>query len=156
MAHDIGARDEPGNTDGPFDQARFNGCLQIAFARGTLLVADRDNHLIRKVSFTTNTVSTFCGSTMGRRDGHISQALLSYPLGITFDHNFPQSIYFTEAGWRVRKISPEGHVTTIAKSWAFRGIKLPIFENLEPVNPPETLSIKLITATSQTHGISIE
>jgi len=51
-----------GNKDGAFAAARFDEPQGMALKDATLYVADRQNHTIRKVDFTTKTVTTIAGT----------------------------------------------------------------------------------------------
>lgn len=78
--------------DGPGEQARFGTVSGLAMDRdGALIVADRDNHLIRKLVFDAEgkaTVSTIAGNLAGThpwntasgfKDGPAAEALFSSP-----------------------------------------------------------------------------
>jgi DNA-binding beta-propeller fold protein YncE len=73
---------QPGTTDGPAGQAKFNAPLAVAVesATGKVLVADTGNHRIR--SYDGSMVSTVCGSTRGFADGGPAAARFSSPAGI--------------------------------------------------------------------------
>ncbi|MBL7999687.1 MAG: SMP-30/gluconolactonase/LRE family protein [Candidatus Kapabacteria bacterium] len=79
-------------------------------ADGNVYVTDTYNYRIRKVSI-DGTVTTIAGSTQGYSDGEGLFALFSYPKGITVDYS--GTLYVTDADY-IRKISPDGYVTTIA------------------------------------------
>jgi len=68
---DIIGQGEPGFRDGEFASARFNDPQGMALRGNHLFVADRKNHLIRKIDLDKKTVSTSAGTgTQGReRDG---------------------------------------------------------------------------------------
>ncbi len=115
------AGEQVGYRDGPALQARFgrpNGLLLDA--DGNILVADLDNNCIRKIS-PDGWVTTIAGAEeRAYADGPALQARFGAPNSLAFDtegnlivaeafygHNFP--------GWpRVRRISPDGTVTTVA------------------------------------------
>ena len=87
-------------------------CLDGA---GNLLVADRDNHLIRKVS-PSGLVETFAGTgTDGTQDGTVADAQFQEAAGVCRD---PAGNVFVSEGacgeWRIRKIDTNGLVTTVA------------------------------------------
>jgi len=103
--------------DGPGSQARFHFPAGIALdAAGNLYVADSHNHCIRKVS-PLGEVSTVVGSAKkaGFADGPKSQARLNGPSGIALDA--AGNLYVADT-WnhRIRKVSPEGEVRTVAGS----------------------------------------
>lgn len=74
---------EKGFKDGERDQARFNEPMDLAAARdGTVYVADRSNHAIRKIS-PEGTVTTLIGNGQaGSSDGTADTARLDMPLNI--------------------------------------------------------------------------
>ena len=106
---------QSGYADGARSAARFNDPAGIAVdLNENLVVADRGNHVIRAVTrdgFAT-TIAGMAGQS-GLRDGDAAQALFNRPAGIAVD---PWgNIFVTEEGNRsVRKIAPNGRVTTVA------------------------------------------
>jgi DNA-binding beta-propeller fold protein YncE len=109
---------EGGFADGKGSAARFNGPVDIAIdPAGNLYVVDTDNHRIRKVS-PKGKVSTLAGSERGFAGGKVSAARFSEPRGITIDA--AGNLYVADSGNnRIRKVSPEGNVSTIAGSGKF-------------------------------------
>jgi sugar lactone lactonase YvrE len=109
--------------DGPADIARFNDPSDVAVdAAGTLYVTDRLNHVIRKIT-PDGQVSTFAGSGQpGSADGVGQAASFELPNRITIDRD--GNLYVTEGrfldfgeqtyGFRVRMITPQAKVTTLA------------------------------------------
>ncbi|NLE75221.1 MAG: hypothetical protein GX605_00535 [Chloroflexi bacterium] len=109
--------------DGPAHRARFNEPADVAVDRlGNLYVADRLNHAIRKIT-PDGIVSTFVGSGQpGTEDGVGAEASLELPNRLDIDRQ--GNLYVTEGrfldfgertyGFRVRKITPGGRVTTLA------------------------------------------
>ncbi|HSP15662.1 MAG TPA: hypothetical protein VLV78_13000 [Thermoanaerobaculia bacterium] len=99
----------------PADAAQFNDPEGMAIdAAGNLIVADRGDHVLRTVS-PAGQVSTFAGTAgrAGHLDGDVSNALFNRPLGVAIDPF--GNIYVTEEGNHdVRKIAPNGRVTTVA------------------------------------------
>jgi sugar lactone lactonase YvrE len=86
----------------------------VARPNGTLLVFDSGNDLIRSISF-DNVVSTLAGTPVraGATDGDVSLALFSMPQGLAVGPD--GVIYVADTGnHTIRKISPEGLVTTLA------------------------------------------
>jgi len=74
-----------GYGDGIGSHAKFNCPIAITIDDvGNLLVADYNNHRIRKVT-PQGAVSTIAGSSAGNQDGECSKALFNYPVGITLD-----------------------------------------------------------------------
>lgn len=82
---------------------------------GNVYVADHGNHWIRKIT-PGGLVTTFAGSgTLGSADGIGTNATFNNPAFLAFDGN--HNLYVTDAGNQmVRKITPEGLVTTLAGS----------------------------------------
>jgi sugar lactone lactonase YvrE len=109
--------------DGPVTQATFNDPSDVAVdAAGNLYVTDRLNHVIRKIT-PDGMVSTFAGCGLpGGADGIGTQAAFELPNRIAIDRM--GVLYVTEGrfldfgertyGFRVRKITPEGRVSTLA------------------------------------------
>jgi sugar lactone lactonase YvrE len=109
----IAGRTEAGFSNGPALEATFNLLQGIAVASdGTLYVADMDNNKIRKIS-TDGIVSTLAGSVSGYKDGQGGEAMFDHPSGLEIGTD--GNIYVTDT-WnhRIRKVTPEGVVTTIA------------------------------------------
>lgn len=106
-----------GSTDGaPFD-ANFNNPHGIAISKdGTVYVSDRWSHTIRKIDL-DGTVSTIAGLTgvSGDTDGDSSVALFHEPWGLCVGSQ--GNIYVADTrNNKIRKITPEGIVSTIAGS----------------------------------------
>lgn len=82
---------------------------------GNLYVTDTNTHRISKI-LPSGTTSTFAGSgTRGFADGAAAQAQFSDPQGIAVDAN--GNVYVAEYGNnRVRKVTPDGTVSTLAGS----------------------------------------
>lgn len=114
-----GLRDPSGQggfIDGPLADARFRNPNGLASDDdGNLFVADSSNHAIRKIS-ADGMVTTLAGNgEAGSSDGTGSGARFVYPYGVTVDG--AGNVYVTE-GNRVRMITPEGTVMTLAGSGA--------------------------------------
>ncbi|HEX5884359.1 MAG TPA: NHL repeat-containing protein [Pyrinomonadaceae bacterium] len=102
-----------GYVDGPAAQAQFNGPMGVAVdARGNIYVADTYNDRIRMIA-TDGQVSTIAGvGTPGYADDDRTSALFDTPSGIAVATD--GSIIVSDTGNdRLRKISPEGNVTTL-------------------------------------------
>jgi sugar lactone lactonase YvrE len=127
-----GAPNKAGSADGVGGAARFNFPQGIAAdAQGNLFVADSSNATIRKVT-PDGTVTTLAGSPgkTGSADGTGASALFFFPSSIATD--LSGNVYVTDsdsdfqcpsgAGFStIRKISPNGTVTTLAGSATVRG-----------------------------------
>lgn len=103
-----------GLQDGPAAQARFAEPYGLALdAQGLLYVADAgDNNRIRVVR-PDGSVSTLAGGSEGFQDGAGSAALFNTPSGLALDA--AGNLYVADTGnHAIRKVSPEGHVSTLA------------------------------------------
>ncbi|WP_229490274.1 gluconolaconase [Pseudoduganella namucuonensis] len=107
-----------GYADGPGAQGRFHTPSGIAIdARGNLYVADTGNHAIRKVA-PDGTVSTLAGGGVaGSADGKGRAAQFNGPVGVAVD---AAGIVYVADTYNdlVRRIEPDGTVTTIAGNGA--------------------------------------
>ena len=110
-----GAAGQSGSADGIGNGARFNDPAGIVIdTAGNVYVADRGNHTIRRIT-SAGQVSTIAGvaGQSGHRDGAGSQALFNRPVGVAVD-GWGNVLVTEEANHTVRKIAPNGRVTTIA------------------------------------------
>lgn len=109
---------DEGYADGPGKQARFNTPSGLAIdQRGNLYVADTGNHAIRKIT-PDGTVSTLAGSGVaGTADGIGKAAQFNGPVGLAVDGD--GTVYVADTyNDMIRKIAPDGMVTTLAGSGA--------------------------------------
>jgi len=104
--------------DGVRSSARFNKPHGIAIdMAGNLYVADTVNHSIRKIT-PNGEVSTLAGSVQGFANGQGENARFNFPNGITID--VAGNLYVADTGnHRIRKITPNGKVSTLAGSDEF-------------------------------------
>jgi len=105
-----------GADDGLDTAATFNLPEALAVdAAGNVYVADNGNDLIRKVT-PTGQVTTFAGNGQpGKSDGTGTAASFNSPFGIAIDAS--GNLYVADSGNNlIRKITPDGSVTTIAGS----------------------------------------
>lgn len=105
-----------GLQDGPAPLARFAWPTGIAVSRnGDRFVADYDNHVIRKID-RFGWVTTFAGEgTPGFADGKGREALFHGPDTLAIDQE--DNLYVADAdNFRIRKITPDGRVSTVAGS----------------------------------------
>ena len=107
-----GARN--GSTDGTGFAARFRGPWGLALdPAGDLIVADGDNHTVRKVT-PQGVVTTLAGKTgvSGSTDGTGAAARFHSPAGVAVDRQ--GTIYVSDRNnHTIRKITPAGVVTTL-------------------------------------------
>ena len=106
-----------GFANGTVAAAKFNSPTGITTdASGNIYVADASNHKIRKIT-PEGVVTTFAGSTAGFADGIGTAAQFDYPHHIAIDTS--GNLYVTDHNnHKIRKITPEGVVTTFAGSGA--------------------------------------
>lgn len=103
-----------GSGNGPALDATFYGICGLAFDKaGNLFTCDINNHLIRKIT-PEGQVSTYAGTGVpGNTNGDRLSASFNNPIGIAIDP--ADNIYITDMlNQQIRKISPEGVVSTIA------------------------------------------
>jgi DNA-binding beta-propeller fold protein YncE len=92
--------------------------------RGTLYVADAGNRTIRKIT-ASGQVSTLAGSHFGNgsADGRGPAAQFDMMYGVVLDRD--DNLYVADSGNNaIRKVSPEGVVTTVAGLAHEGGIRL--------------------------------
>ena len=105
-----------GHQDGIGTQARFRDPISLVPDNSNgLYVVDAGNHCIRKIT-PGGRVITFAGGRLpGYRNGRGAEARFHWPTGIALDPN--GFLYVSDSNnSRIRKISPEGVVTTLAGS----------------------------------------
>eukprot|EP00041_Stephanoeca_diplocostata_P022823 m.548209 g.548209 ORF g.548209 m.548209 type:complete len:263 (-) comp22158_c1_seq39:111-899(-) len=118
--------DLPGGfADGDLATARFNLPCDVAFDKvyNNLLVADTDNHRIRRVDLIAKKVSTVGGRTMfGSADGKGTDASFNKPIAVAVDER-QRVLYVADQGnhvIRVAGLTPPGHdmvFETLAGGW---------------------------------------
>ena len=107
----------PGNDNGPRGQSRFRSPAGVAIdAQGNLYIADRDNHVIRRIDSSGN-VTTLAGlmGTPGSDNGIGDAARFNQPLGVVV--NGAGVVFVTDSfNAMVRAVQPNGEVSTVAGS----------------------------------------
>ncbi len=110
-----------GFVDGPGDAARFAGPYGVAAdANGNLFVADLANNRIRKIDPCGNVITLAGNGTLGDTDGTggpNGSAEFYFPSGVAVDAQ--DNVYVADLSNRIRKIDPQGNVTTLAGNGAF-------------------------------------
>ena len=109
-----------GFADGAAATAQFYSPCGVAVdAKGVAAyIADRLNYRIRKITLSsTVTVSTVAGSNYGFQDGLSQQALFYGPGGIAVDSK--GNIYVADESNTIRKITPNGNVSTLVNNPKF-------------------------------------
>jgi sugar lactone lactonase YvrE len=103
-----------GFADGPADYAQFSSPTSVAVdSSGNVYVADFHNHRVRKI-LTNGTVTTLAGSgRRGSADGLRNTAEFDGPRGVAVDAE--GNVYVADLdNNRIRKVEPNGAVTTVA------------------------------------------
>ncbi|MEB3284674.1 MAG: hypothetical protein VKN33_05265 [Candidatus Sericytochromatia bacterium] len=103
-----------GFQDGSATGAEFFKPMGIVAASDALYVADAGNHRIRRVSY-EGEVTTFAGGRPGTSDGRGIKASFQNPMDLTLD---AQGLLYVadHDNHRIRRITPEGLVTTISNT----------------------------------------
>lgn len=111
-----------GSSDGTGSAARFRRPTGVARGGdGSIYVADTDNHTIRKIT-STGMVTTLAGlaGSSGSADGTGSAARFFLPRGVAADSS-GNAYVADSSNHTIRKITPDGVVTTLAGMAGFSG-----------------------------------
>ncbi len=102
-----------GCVDGDAEKAKFSRPDSIIIDNDeNLYISDLGSNRIRKID-TQAIVSTFAGSEVGYQEGSTTEARFSYPKALALDSK--GNLYVADmVNRRIRKITPEAQVTTIA------------------------------------------
>jgi len=103
-----------GSANGVGASASFNNPYGIASdGQGNVYIANRFGHTIRKIDLSGN-VTTYAGTgTPGATDGPAASATFNEPWGVSCDSL--GNVYIADTkNYKIRKISPNGQVTTVA------------------------------------------
>jgi ABC-type branched-subunit amino acid transport system substrate-binding protein/sugar lactone lactonase YvrE len=122
MVSTLAGTGSPGYADGPIATAQFFSPVGLAVdAAGNVYVAETGNHRVRLVQ-PDGTVTTLAGTgEPGYRDGPAGEAQFNTPTDVAV--NSMGVLYLADSGNdRIRAISPDGMVTTLAGSGR-RGFK---------------------------------
>lgn len=109
-----GIPNQSGSADGPGLQALFGHPAATAVdGTGNVYVTDQLNATIRKIT-PSGQVSTLAGMAgqKGSQDGFGPAARFNAPTGIAVDGQ--GNVYVTDGGASIRKLTPDGNVTTLA------------------------------------------
>lgn len=101
--------------NGPGTSSTFKCPTGVVASGSDFFVADRDHNRIRRIT-SAGVVSTFSGTgTSGGTNGAANVATFAGPYGIAADGD--GNLYVAEFfGHRIRKVAPDGSVTTLAGS----------------------------------------
>ncbi len=103
-----------GFADGMGINAQFNRPTGLTIdPQGNIYITDKNNHRIRRIT-SNGVVTTLAGNgTIGTVDGTGAIAQFNNPIGLTIDYQ--NNIYIADSeNNRIRKITPDGVVTTLA------------------------------------------
>lgn len=114
-----------GSSDGAGAAARFDGANHVAVTKdGVCYVSDTNNHVIRKIS-ENGVVTTLAGKVgeAGLVDGLRTEARFDRPGAMTIDDQ--GMLYVVDNTNAIRKVAPDGRVTTFADAFVTQYQNLP-------------------------------
>ncbi len=117
MVITIAGTGEPGYKDGPALEAQFDTPYAITLGSdGSLYIADNMNHCIRRITPDLQRVETVAGTgERGYQDGPATEAQFALPTDVQITSD--GSLWVADTGNnRIRRIGPDGKVTTVAGS----------------------------------------
>ncbi len=131
---------------GPATRASLNMPHEIQFdAAGHLYIAERDNHVIRKVEARTGIISTFAGTGapgFSGDGGRATQAQLRQPHSIVMDARRRRLLVCDIGNHRIREVNL---ATGVIATYGGTGEKLPTPDGAAlagtPLNGPRTLAL---------------
>lgn len=129
----IAGRGRGGFRDGPLGEALFANPAGIAIdPAGRLLIADADNHRVRRIDLDAGTVTTLVGlGRPGFRDGSPETALLNHPVDVAVDPS--GNIYIVDLdNFAIRMLSVDGELLTLAGAPTSMEIERPRFVAVGP------------------------
>lgn len=132
-----GSAGQTGISNGTGSAARFSQPCALCFdTSGNLYVADRGNHLIRKVT-PAGVVTTLAGkaNTAEHKDGSGSSAIFNTPRGITYDPVLKALFVADSLNRVIRKVTLTGKVTTYAGAPKTEGAAEGLFANTRFIEP---------------------
>lgn len=135
---------DAGYEDATGKKAQFNGPVGLAInAKGTMLfVADKGNHVIRKVRISDGKVTTSVGSgDLGYLESTPDKAQLSYPEFVTFGKD--KNVYWSEVGGQVIRVyDKDSGVTKLVSGSGDRGFVNGEATHAEFNNPKGLVALK--------------
>ncbi|MES2594715.1 MAG: immunoglobulin domain-containing protein [Verrucomicrobiota bacterium] len=138
-----GTAGQIGSTNGTGSAARFSAPCALCFdPAGNLYVADRANHLIRKIT-PGGVVTTLAGkaSVGAHKDGSGTNAVFHEPRGITYDPVLKALFVADKQNRVIRKVTLTGAVTTYAGSPGVDGFADGLLANTRFIDPVGIVSM---------------
>ncbi len=137
-----------GDVDGVGQDVRLQHPMGVAFAEGTLFVADTYNNKIKSIALPTLSTRTIAGTGgPGQIDGDGDQAMFNEPSGLSY----AQGVLYV-ADTNNHSIRAVDLATGQVATWLLRNIgKL-----VPPPSPPQTLQEKTVRAGSVTVSVQFD